>query len=153
MGEWAGSWTSEASGKYLCGLKCHMVEICRDVTLVNEGQRECEYRSRIRNKDPCNDLLVRSPRMLSRFSLLLRDWTPVEFQLPVEGANKILCSNQIRKALWSNSQSGYYLGNKFVLQRLLIDGLNNRTGHSHIISGNSVQQGFKPAECCLYVRV
>ena len=93
--------------------------------------------------------------MLSRFVLLFRDWTPVEFELPVEGADKILCSSQInfRKALSSNSQSGYYLGYKFVLQRLLIDGLNNRTGNSHIISGHSVQQGFKPAERCLNVRV
>ena len=36
----------------LCGLKCHIVEIWRDVTLVHDGQRtdgrtECEDRARI----------------------------------------------------------------------------------------------------------
>ena len=33
----------------LCGLKCHIVEIWRDVTFEDEGQRrKCEYRARIR---------------------------------------------------------------------------------------------------------
>ena len=57
MGEWAvGQWivgvTSFQKIFGLCGLKCHIVEIWRDVTLVDgrtdDGQRtECEVRARI----------------------------------------------------------------------------------------------------------
>ena len=32
----------------LCGLKCHIVEIWRDVTFEDDGQRKCEYSARIR---------------------------------------------------------------------------------------------------------
>ena len=37
----------------LCGLKCHIVEIWRDVTFedgrtTDDGRRKCEYRARIR---------------------------------------------------------------------------------------------------------
>jgi len=53
MGEWAvGQWivgvTSFQKIFGLCGLKCHIVEIWRDVTLVH-GQRttECEDSARI----------------------------------------------------------------------------------------------------------
>ena len=58
MGEWAvGQWivgvTSFQKIFGLCGLKCHIMEIWRDVTLVHDartdnGQRtECEDRARI----------------------------------------------------------------------------------------------------------
>ena len=53
MGEWAvGQWivgvTSFQKIFGLCGLKCHIVEIWRDVTLVDDGQRtECEDSARI----------------------------------------------------------------------------------------------------------
>ena len=55
------------------------------------------------------------------------------------------------KPIWRNSE--YYLGYKFVLHSFLVYGLNNRTGDSHVISGNSVQQGLEPAEGCLDVRI
>ena len=32
----------------LCGLKCHIVEIWRDVTFEDDGRRKCEYSARIR---------------------------------------------------------------------------------------------------------
>ena len=54
MGEWAvGQWivgvTSFQKIFGLCGLKCHIVEIWRDVTLVDNGRTttECEDRARI----------------------------------------------------------------------------------------------------------
>ena len=56
MGEWAvGQWivgvTSFQKIFGLCGLKCHIVEIWRDVTLVDnertDGRTECEDRARI----------------------------------------------------------------------------------------------------------
>ena len=53
MGEWAvGQWivgvTSFQKIFGLCGLKCHIVEIWRDVTFEDRGQRKCEYSARIR---------------------------------------------------------------------------------------------------------
>ena len=51
VGEWAvGQWivgvTSFQKIFGLCGLKCHIVEIWRDVTL-EDGRTECEDRARI----------------------------------------------------------------------------------------------------------
>ena len=52
MGEWAvGQWivgvTSFQKIFGLCALKCHIVEIWRDVTLVDDTRTECEDRARI----------------------------------------------------------------------------------------------------------
>ena len=49
MGEWIVHVISFQKIFGLCGLKCHIVEIWRDVTLVDDGRRhtECEDRARI----------------------------------------------------------------------------------------------------------
>ena len=61
MGEWAvGQWivgvTSFQKIFGLCGLKCHIMEIWRDVTLEDDEQRttECEDRARILGSRICN---------------------------------------------------------------------------------------------------
>ena len=94
-------------------------------------------------------LLVGSPRMLSRFLLLFCYRTPVKFQLPVECSNKVLLINQME----SSDQSRSHLRYKFVLHRLLIYGLNDRTGNSPIISCNAIKQRLEPSIGCLNVRV
>ena len=48
VGEWIVDVISFQKIFGLCGLKCHIVEIWRDVTLVDDGQRtECEDSARI----------------------------------------------------------------------------------------------------------
>ena len=52
MGEWAvGQWIVDVTSFQkifgLFGLKCHIVEIWRDVTLVHDGRTECEDGARI----------------------------------------------------------------------------------------------------------
>ena len=48
MGGWAvGQWIVGVTSFGLCGLKCHIVEIWRDVTLDDGRTTECEDRARI----------------------------------------------------------------------------------------------------------
>ncbi len=47
VGEWIVDIISFQKIFGLCGPKCHIVEIWRDVTLVDEQRTECEDRARI----------------------------------------------------------------------------------------------------------
>ena len=48
VGEWIVYVISFQKIFGLCGLKYHIVEIWRDVTFEDDGQRKCEYSARIR---------------------------------------------------------------------------------------------------------
>ena len=48
VGEWIVDVISFQKIFGLCGLKCHIVEIWRDVTFEDDGRRKCEYGARIR---------------------------------------------------------------------------------------------------------
>ena len=85
MGEWAvGQWivgvTSFQKIFGLCGLKCHIVEIWRDVTLDDgrtDGQQrtECEDRARILETEFAIWLVFKTSRFLP---LLQIGWRPVD---------------------------------------------------------------------------
>ena len=48
VGEWVVDVISFQKIFGLCGLECHIVEIFRDVTLVDDGQRTTEHEDRAR---------------------------------------------------------------------------------------------------------